>query len=57
MNFALLLVGLAIREVLLLEAIWPLWRPLLPKDDDALVRELVRTFLSYLGSEMTENGV
>jgi len=56
-NFALLLVGLTIREVLLLEAIWPLWRPLLPKDDDALVRELVGAFLAYLGVEMTEGGV
>jgi AcrR family transcriptional regulator len=56
-NFALLLVGLSIREILLLEAIWPRWRQLLPKDDDALVRELVRTFLAYLGAEKLETGV
>lgn len=54
-NFALMLVGLTIREVLLLDAISRRWNPLLPKDDDALVRELVRTFLAYLGAEMTEN--
>ena len=56
-NFALMLVGLTIREVLLLDATSRLWNLLLPKDDDALVRELVRTFLAYLGAEMTENGV
>jgi hypothetical protein len=33
------------------------WHPLLPKDDDALVRELVRSFLAYLGAEMTANSV
>ena len=53
-NFALLVVALTIREVLLLEGIWPQWKPLLPKDDDALVRELVRTFLAYLGVERNE---
>ena len=56
-NLALMLVGLTIREVLLLDAISRHWSPLLPKDDDALVRELVRSFLAYLGVEMTENGV
>ena len=56
-NLALMLVGLTIREVLLLDAISRHWNPLLPKDDDALVRELVRSFLAYLGAEMTENGV
>ena len=56
-NFALLVVGLTLREMLLLEAIWPLWRPLLPKNDDALVRELVRTFLAYLCADITENAV
>jgi AcrR family transcriptional regulator len=55
-HFALLTVGLTIREVLVLEALWPQWRPLLPKNDDALVRELVRTFLAYLDVETTENG-
>jgi AcrR family transcriptional regulator len=56
-NFALMVVGLTIREVLLLDAISRRWNLLLSKDDDALVRELVRTFLAYLSAEMTENGV
>jgi hypothetical protein len=33
------------------------WHPLLPKDDDAVVRQSVRSFLAYLGAEMTENSV
>ena len=56
-NLALMLVGLTIREVLLLDAVSRHWNPLLPKDDDALVRELLRSFLAYLGAEMTENDV
>ena len=56
-NFALMLVGFTMREVLLLDAISRLWNPLLPKDDDALARELVRTFLTYLGTGTTEDGV
>ena len=56
-NFALMLVGFTMREILLLDAISRRWNPLLPKDDDALARELVRTFLTYLGTGMTENGV
>lgn len=56
-NFGLMLMGLTIREVLLLDAISRHWNPLLPKDDDALVRKLVRAFPAYLGAEMTENGV
>jgi len=56
-NFALMLVGFTMREILLLDAISRRWNPLLPKDDDTLVRELVRTFLAFLGAEMTENGV
>jgi AcrR family transcriptional regulator len=56
-NLGLMFVGLTIREVLLLDATSRHWIPLLPKDDDALVRELVRSFLAYLGAEMAENGV
>jgi len=49
-HFALMLVGFTMREVLLLDAASRRWAPLLPKDDDVLVRELVRTFLTYLGA-------
>ena len=56
-NLALMFVGLTIREVLLLDAISRHWNPLLPKDDDALVRELVRSFVAYLGAEITEYGI
>jgi hypothetical protein len=56
-NFALMLVGFTMREILMLDAISRRWNPLLPKNDDALARELVRTFLTYLGTGMTENGV
>ena len=31
------------------------WKRLLPKDDQALKRELTRAFLSYLGMELTSN--
>jgi AcrR family transcriptional regulator len=56
-NFALMLVGFTMREVLLLDAVSRGWAPLLPKDDDVLVRELVRAFLTYLGVEMTNKGL
>jgi AcrR family transcriptional regulator len=55
-TFALMLVGFTIREVLLLDAVSRSWAPLLPPDDDILVRELVRTFLTYLGVDMIKRG-
>jgi AcrR family transcriptional regulator len=54
-NLALMLVGLTIREVLL-DVASQHWNPLLPKNDEALVRELVRAFMAYLNAETTESG-
>lgn len=53
-NFAVILMGVIIREIVLLDAVSRGWTPLLPKDDDALVRELLRTFLRYLCVEMAD---
>lgn len=53
-NFALLQVGVTIREIVLLDAVSRGWAPLLPKDDDVLVRELLRTFLAYLGGDIAQ---
>ena len=32
-----------------------IWKTFLPKDDQALKRELIRAFLSYLGVEQKKN--
>jgi hypothetical protein len=47
--FALLTVGLAIREIILLDKDSRDWATVMPKDDYQLLRELTRVFLSYLG--------
>ena len=47
-SFALMLVGLALREMVILDVLSPVWSPLLPKDDQQLAEELTRTFLKYL---------
>ena len=54
-NLALMMVGVTIREVVLLDAASRGWAPLLPKNDDVLMRELVRSFLAYLGAEIRES--
>lgn len=54
-NFALMVVGFTTREALLLDAISAGWASILPKDDEAMVRELVRNFLMYLGVQMNDN--
>jgi AcrR family transcriptional regulator len=47
-SFALMLVGLALREMVILDVLSPVWSPVMPKDDQQLAEELTRTFLSYL---------
>jgi AcrR family transcriptional regulator len=48
--FALMLVGFTLREIIVLDTLSSTWSSLIPKNDEALVRELVRTFLRYLGA-------
>ena len=48
-SFAVVQVGLILREMILLDTMSEDWSSLLPKDDNQLVRELTRAFLSYLG--------
>ena len=45
---SLLVVGLAIREIVLMEIISDVWKPLLPKTDQQLVQELTEMMLGYL---------
>ena len=47
-SFALMLVGLALREMVILDVLSPVWSPLMPQDDHQLAEELTRTFLKYL---------
>jgi len=49
--FALMLVALALREMVILDVLSHSWTPLMPKDDAQLVEELTRALLSYLGCE------
>jgi hypothetical protein len=46
-SFALMLVGLALGEMVILDVLAPVWSPLLP-DDRQLGEALTRTFLKYL---------
>ena len=47
-SFALMLVGLALREMVILDVLSPVWSPLIPEDDHRLAQELTRIFLHYL---------
>jgi AcrR family transcriptional regulator len=47
--FALMLVALALREMVILDVLSEAWSPLMPKNDDQLVEELTRALLNYLG--------
>jgi len=47
--FGMLLVGLALREIVVLDMQPDVQDPRLPANDDDLARELTRSFLSYLG--------
>jgi len=49
--FALMLVGFALQEIVVLDALPDVPDPRLPKTDDELVEELTRAFLAYLGAD------
>jgi len=48
-SFALIQVAFTLRDLILLESMSEDWSSLLPKDDNQLLGELTRAFLSYLG--------
>src|SRR5262249_8426328 len=48
-SFALVQVACTLREMIVLEMMSEEWSSLLPKDDNQLLGELTRAFLSYLG--------
>jgi len=49
--FAITLVGLALQEIVVSDVLPDMPDPRLPATDDALVDELVRAFLGYLGAK------
>jgi AcrR family transcriptional regulator len=54
--FALMLVGFALQEIVVFDALPGVQDPRLPKTDDELVEELARAFLRYLGAEHKSKG-
>jgi AcrR family transcriptional regulator len=48
-SFALIQLASTLRDVILVDTISEDWSSILPKDDDQLLQELTRAFLSYLG--------
>ncbi|HXM19030.1 MAG TPA: helix-turn-helix domain-containing protein [Candidatus Tumulicola sp.] len=48
-TFALMLLGAALQEIVVLDVLPEMEDPRLPRNDDELARELTRVFLSYLG--------
>jgi AcrR family transcriptional regulator len=48
-SFALIQLASTLRDVTLVDTISEDWSSILPKDDDQLLQELTRAFLSYLG--------
>ncbi len=54
--FALMLVGFALQEIIVFDALPGTPDPRLPKTDDELVEELVRAFLRYLGADYKPKG-
>lgn len=49
--FSLLVFVFSLREIVLMEVITDVWKPLLPKDDNALVHEFTGMILRHLGVE------
>jgi hypothetical protein len=47
--FSILLVGSILREIIVVGAFTDFWKPLLPANDDELVREVTRVMMNYLG--------
>jgi hypothetical protein len=53
--FALMLVALALREMVVLDILSDTWAPLMPRDDNELANELTLTLLNYLGCAPTDH--
>jgi len=50
-SFALMMLTSALIELILVDHDLKNWQAVIPKDDPSLKRELLRSFLSYLGIE------
>jgi hypothetical protein len=48
--FSLAVMAFSMRELVLMETITDVWAPLLPKNDDQMVKELTAMMLRYLGT-------
>ena len=53
---AFMMVVSTLYEIVVMPRTWGRWKSFLPKDDQALKRELVRAFLNYLGVEQKKSG-
>jgi hypothetical protein len=54
-SFALMTLTSTLIELILVDHDLQNWQAVIPKDDQSLKRELLRTFLSYLGIEQKAN--
>jgi len=54
-SFALMILTSTLIELILVDHDLKNWQTVIPKDDQSLKRELLRTFLSYLGVEQKAN--
>ena len=54
-SFALMMLNSALIELILVDHDMKNWQAVIPKDDLSLKRELLRSFLSYLGTEDKKN--
>ena len=54
-SFALMMLTSSLIELILVDQDMKNWQVVIPKDDQALKRELLRAFLSYLGVEQKRN--
>jgi hypothetical protein len=50
-SFALMMLASTLIELILVDHDMKNWQAVIPKDDQSLKRELLRSFLSYLGIE------
>jgi AcrR family transcriptional regulator len=55
-SFALMMLTSTLIELILVDHDLKNWQTVIPKDDQSLKRELLRSFLSYLGIEQKSNG-
>jgi AcrR family transcriptional regulator len=54
-SFALMMIISALRELIFVDHDMQSWQAVIPKDDQSLKRELLRSFLRYLGIEHKNN--